>query len=118
MLQYALIALLATNLLTGAISYHYGGKHTADAIRAVQLEQVAKSIDTANAQVAEDQVLATEAVQAKEIIKTVYVKIKGDADANINQNPNYDECGLDADGLRLYNAQSADQPDDARGIND
>ncbi|SFK74202.1 hypothetical protein SAMN05216302_101427 [Nitrosomonas aestuarii] len=47
--------------------------------------------------------IATDFEVRREKVRTVYIKIKDDADENINQNPDYGQCGLDADGLRLYN---------------
>lgn len=108
-MQYFVIVLLLTNAATGAISYHYGGRHTEDAIRAEQLNQAAKSIERANEQVAEDQKLMNGAEKVREIIKIKYIKVRADADANINQNPGYSECSLDDAGLRLYNAYSSSQ---------
>lgn len=44
---------------------------------------------------------------AREKVRTVYIKVKEQADANIDKNTDYGSCGLDADGLRLYNAKPA-----------
>lgn len=102
-MQYFIIALLITNAATGGISYYQGGKHATNAIRAEQLEYSIKSIEQANDQVIEDQEIIKAAEIDKQIIKTVYIKVRADADANINQNPSYDECGLDDVGLELFN---------------
>lgn len=108
-MQYFIIALLITNAVTGAIGYYEGGKRATNAIRAEQLEYSIKSIEQANDQVIEDQEIIQAAETEKQIIKTVYIKVKADADANINQNPSYDECSLDDVGLRLFNASPADR---------
>jgi len=39
----------------------------------------------------------------REKVRTVYIKVKEKADENIDKNPDYGVCGLDDDGLRLYN---------------
>lgn len=108
-MQYFIIALLITNAVTGAVGYMQGSKHAINAVRAEQLEYSIKSIEQANDQVIEDQEIIRAAETEKQIIKTVYIKIRADADANINQNPSYDECSLDDVGLRLFNDSTSDR---------
>lgn len=108
-MQYFIIAILITNAITGGIGYWQGSKHATNAIRAEQLEYSIKSVERANEQVAEDREIIHTAETERQIIKTVYIRVRADADANINQNPSYAECGLDDVGLQLFNASPSDR---------
>ncbi len=99
---------LAVLLSAGSIfgtGYYYGGKHTLTHEKTKQLEAEhrVRKIEVAQAKI--DQKTAQEYEVVREKVRTVYVTVKEKANENIDNNPGYAECGLDADGLRLYNAK-------------
>lgn len=96
-------ALIAAVTLFGT-GYHSGYKHANDHSEALKLQAVAKAQEQAENQAKRDQQTAQSYETARETVRTVYVKIKENARANIENHPDYADCGLDADGLRLYNA--------------
>lgn len=108
-MPYILIALLVSNMLTAGASYYYGGKHKKESIEAEQLRAVEKTIELANVQIDKDQEIATESEQAKEVIRTVYIKVRDKANENIEKNSAYNECGLDDVGLQLFNDSASNQ---------
>ena len=55
---------------------------------------------------------------AREQIRVVYRTIKEKADENIKNNPEFNNCGLDADGLRLWNAANDGSLKTLRGESD
>lgn len=106
---YVLIALAAIWLGTAGGAYWTGWKHCNNAHKADQLAVLEEVVIEAEKQAEADHKTAENYEQAREVVRTVYVKVKEKADENIEKNSNYAECGLDADGLRLYNAKpSAD----------
>ena len=106
---YVLIALGAIWLGTAGGSYWLGYKHCTNAHKADQLAVMEEVVIEAEKQAEADHKTAENYERARETVRTVYIKVKERADENIENNRNYAECGLDADGLRLYNAKpSAD----------
>lgn len=63
-----------------------------------------KVIEQAEKQAGADNKLVSEAEKVQERIKIEYRYIREKVNANIDQNPNYADCSLDTDGLRLFNA--------------
>lgn len=104
-----LAALLAALVFFG-IGYHNGYKHATNHAEALQLQAVEKATEAALAQAKRDQQTAQKYETTRETIRTVYVKVKEKVHENVAKNPNYAECSLDADGLRLYNERPADAP--------
>ena len=108
---YFWLALLVGALALSSVSYHYGGKHARDEMAAGNLNLVNKAITRANkaAKRMEERLEGYEAKREK--IRLVYRKAEEQADDNISKNPGYGDCGLDADGLHLYNARpNFDEP--------
>lgn len=97
-----LAALIAALTIFGT-GYHNGYKHANDHAEALKLQAVAKAQKKAEIQAQRDQQTAQNYETARETVRTVYVKIKEKAHANIEKHPDYADCQLDADGLRLYN---------------
>lgn len=100
---YFWIAVLLAAISIFSTGYHNGYKHANDHSESLKLQAVVKAQKQAIEQAKADQKTAQEYESAREVVRTVYVKIKERANENI-QNNNYDNCSLDADGLRIYNA--------------
>ncbi|ARO88159.1 hypothetical protein EBAPG3_010435 [Nitrosospira lacus] len=105
---YFWIALLAGALAISGGSYYYGGKHARDAAKAAQFVELSDAVGKAIAKIKTITKELDKYEATREKVRVVYRTIKEKADANIDKNPGYAECGLDADGLRLYNARPAD----------
>jgi hypothetical protein len=101
---YVVGGLLIAILITFGTGYQTGYKHANDHNKAEQLDVVVEAQEIAKAQAETDQQTAQNYEAARETVRAVYVKIKENAHANIENHPDYADCGLDADGLRLYNA--------------
>lgn len=102
---YFWLALLIMGLVIFGKGYDIGARHAREHAAAEQLEAVAEARINAIKQAKADQQTAQNYETARETVRTVYVKIKENAHANIEKHPEYDRCELDADGLRLYNAR-------------
>lgn len=100
---YFWLAVLLAALTIFGTGYHNGYQHANDHAEALKLQAVAKAQKQAEKQAKRDQQIAQNYETARETVRTVYVTIKEKAHANIEKNPDYDSCQLDADGLRLYN---------------
>lgn len=104
---YVLLALLASFILSNGYAYYLGGKHMQNSINAEQLEATDKSIELAGVQANKDNEIIKYVEVEKEVLKNVYIKVRDKVNENIEKNPDYAECALDADGLRLFNNSSA-----------
>ncbi len=100
---YFWLAVLIAALTIFGAGYHNGYKHANDHAEALKLQAVAKAQKKAEIQAQRDQQTAQNYETARETVRTVYVTIKEKARENIEKHPDYADCGLDADGLRLYN---------------
>lgn len=101
---YFWIAVLLYSLTLLGTGYHNGYKHSSDHSEALKLQAVTKAVTKAKEQAKIDQTTAQNYETKRETVRTVYVKIKEQANENIQNNSDYDSCGLDDIGLRLYNA--------------
>ena len=101
---YVLLGLIMAFLLTFGSGYYLGSKHERNEQAAEQLEILSESIDNAGKQAEADNRISEDYETARETVRTVYVKIKEETNANIEKNPDYADCSLDDDGLHLYNA--------------
>ena len=104
---YVIIAVLVALIASHGTAYYYGGKHTEDAIKAQQLEATEKAIELAGVQAVQDNEIVKYVVVEKEKLNNVYIKVRDKVNENIEKNPDYAECALDADGLRLFNTSAA-----------
>lgn len=112
--SFWLAALVAALGIFGT-GYHNGYKHANDHAEALKLQAVAKANEQAIKQAKADQKTAQNYENARERVRTVYVTIKEKAYENIAKHPDYDQCSLDADGLRLYNSHPTDTSPAATG---
>ena len=101
---YFLAGLLVAFLIVFGGGYDLGAKHARNKAAADQLEAFEQARLDAIEQANADQKTAQQYETAHETVRTVYVKIKEKAHANIEKHADYDECRLDAGGLRLYNS--------------
>lgn len=69
-----------------------------------QLEATNKAIEQAEVQEVKDNKVIEKEIVIQEKIKIEYRYIREKANENITKNPNYAECGLDDDGLRIFNS--------------
>ncbi|AKH37285.1 MULTISPECIES: hypothetical protein [Nitrosomonas] len=105
-LWLAVILWSSTMLGMGYYQGHQHGKNGCLADQAVALEEAIQQAQGQALEQAKAELKTTQEFEtAREKVRTVYVKIKEKADENIEHNPDYDHCSLDADGLRLYNAR-------------
>lgn len=101
-----LAALIAALVIFGT-GYDLGNKHARNKAAAEQLQAVAEAREQATKLAQADQQTAQNYEAAREKVRIKYVTIKEKANANIQKNPEYGHCGLDDDGLRLYNSRPA-----------
>lgn len=99
------LVLLLTLSGTHGAAYHHGWKHATNHYAAAKLAAIEVARQEEARQAKAGQVIEEEYEEVREVVRTVYVTIKEKADENIAKNPDYSECSLDADGLRLYNAR-------------
>lgn len=116
------LAALILSLVWFAAGYNVGGKHMKNALQAEQADVLRNAIintyQLAKEQAATDHETQASFETARETVRTVYVNVKEKAYENIERNPDYDHCSLDADGLRLYNARPNTSSSPATGIAD
>lgn len=103
------LAALVLVMVWFAAGYHSGSKDMQATLQAEQINVLRNAIIDSY-RLAKDQAAADHQAQAgfervRESVRTVYIKVKEKANENIEYNPRYDHCSLDADGLRLYNAR-------------
>ena len=101
---YFWIALMIMGLVIFGSGYDLGAKHARNKAAAEQLEAVAEARIDAIEQAKADQKTAQNYEETRETVRTIYVKAKEKAHENIENHPEYADCGLDPDGLRLYNS--------------
>jgi hypothetical protein len=108
---YLWLAVTLWSSVTFGMGYfkgHENGKNGCLADQASALDAAIKQAQTQAIEQAKAELQTTQEFEAaREKVRTVYVRIKEKADENIDQNSGYGDCGLDADGLRLYNAKPA-----------
>lgn len=84
------------------------GSHNADnACVAGQAKGVKAAQTAANTETDRREVIAAKRETSHEEIRVIYKTINRKADENVKQNPAYNTCGLDADGLREWNAANS-----------
>lgn len=106
---WLILAAVAFLLVSHGWAFHEGKKIERNEINAEQLEATNKAIEEAEKQAIEDHQLVSEEVKVQEKIRIEYRYIREKSNANIDKNHSYAECGLDADGLRLFNAGATAQ---------
>ena len=117
--RYFWLALIIMSLIIFGSGYDLGSKHARNNAAAEQLIAVAETREEAIERAKIDQKTAQNYEEKRETVRTIYVKAKEKAHENIENHPEYGNCGLDPDGLRLYNshpgraAPSTSSPDSA-----
>lgn len=96
----ALVAVLAASTATG---FYYGHKAAVNAAKSEQLKAVERAIAQADEISAENAEIERDHVQVQTEIRTVYRTIKQEVIKYVETHPDTAECGLDDDGLRLWN---------------
>ena len=113
---YFWLAVIISALAIFGTGYHNGYKHANDHAEALKLEAVTKARAEAIEQAKRDQQTAQKYETTRETVRTVFIKVKEKANENIVKNPGYAECGLDGDGLQLYNSHPGRAEDSAGSI--
>lgn len=94
---------------SGYFSGYQNGQNGCLADQASALKAAIKQAQNQAINQAKDDLKLTQNFEGtRETVRTVYIRIKEKADENIDKNNGYSDCGLDADGLRLYNARPAE----------
>lgn len=114
---YFWIAVLLSALALFGTGYHNGYKHSNDHSEALKLQAVTKAAKKAKEQARIDQSIAQNYETKRETVRTVFIKIKEQANENIQNNSDYDNCGLDDIGLRIYNDHPRTAENPASGTN-
>jgi len=112
---YFLLAALVSLLATFGGGYWLGAYHCGTEYEAKQFKVMQEIQIAADEQAEEDNKTAQRYEDVREVVRTVYVKVKDKTNENIQKNSDYANCGLDADGLRLYNTRPIATPDPAGG---
>lgn len=107
---WIILAAVIFLLVSHTWAFHEGKKIEANAIKAEQLESTNKAIEQANAQAVADNKLSAKEIKVQEKIKIEYRYIREKANENIEKNDGYADCGLDANGLQLFNYGKAAEP--------
>lgn len=99
------IVVIALVILTGThtAAFFQGQKYQENETKAETLDETNKAIDQAEKQEVEDNRQVEKEIVIQEKIKIEYRYIREKANENIEKNPVYSECGLDDDGLSLFN---------------
>lgn len=101
---YFWLALMIMALVIFGSGYDLGAKHMRNKAAAEQLEAVEQARIEAIEQAKIDQKTAQSYEEKRETVRTIYLKAKEKARANIENHPEYGNCSLDPDGLQLYNS--------------
>lgn len=105
---YRILALLLLALACGGFGYVQGVSRESDRRDAAELKQTRLDVVAADKESARREKIGARRETAREAIRVVYRTIKEKADENIKNNAAaYAACGLDADGLREWNAANA-----------
>lgn len=97
------VGLLALSFIAGAfVGADYGAGHCAKA----EVKAVTKAVATANTVTLMTQSVATKQEVARDQRRTFEQHNQQETTRNVQKNPTYQQCGLDADGLRLWNERN------------
>lgn len=97
-----------TGLFLGG--YILGKADAREDAQASQLAAVQRAINQAAYIAGQDAEVSAGQEQTRERIRTVYRTITREVEKNVAENPAYLRCGLDADGLCLWNAANQGDP--------
>lgn len=110
---WLILAIVAFLTVSHTWAYQTGSKHKENAIKAEQFDATNKAIEQAEKQAVADNELIGAEIKVQEKIKIEYRYIREKANANIDKNDGYADCGLDDDGLRLFNEYPRTEKDAA-----
>lgn len=113
-----LLALLIGALTLYGGSYYAGTIHATNACKAEKLGAVERAIEQANSIATEDAAMATYHEAKREIRSHFAKQLDKEIEKNVAANPGYFKCGLDADGLRKWNAANAGDSVESSGKRD
>lgn len=98
---WAAVGLIAAAIAAG--SFWQGYRMASNAAKSEQLKAVERAIAQADEISAENAEIERNHVQVQTEIRTVYRTIKQEVIKYVETHPDTAECGLDDDGLRLWN---------------
>lgn len=109
----ALALLLCGGLGAGFVA---GLRYEANSRDAQTLRSVTVAHARAEKETARREQVAQRYEDTRETVRTVYVAIEKEGERNVEKNADaYAACGLDADGLRIWNAANAGDAEALRG---
>lgn len=106
-LPYRLLGLLIAALALFGGGYWQGHRQASNACLAGQAKSVIVAQTAANTETTRREAIGTQREVSREQIRVVYRTIKEKADEIVTNHPEFNVCGLDADGLRLWNAANS-----------
>lgn len=103
------LILAAVLSLIGSLGggYWWGTHAQANADKAEKLASVTRAIEQANQVAVQDAEILAAADIKRANRRAIAQKLDEEIEKNVAANPAYSQCGLDADGLRLWNAANA-----------
>ncbi len=111
---WALLGILIAALALFGGGYKMGDHNATNACIAGQAKGVQAAQTAANTETDRREVIAAKREASHEEIRVIYKTIKEKSDENVKQNPAYNTCGLDADGLRVWNAANSGSAESVR----
>lgn len=103
-LPWRLLGELVIALALVFSGYGWGHKHAQTECVAGQVEAQRAAVAEATKEAIRREAVGTARETTREQIRVVYKTIKEQARETVNHHPEFNDCGLDADGLRLWNA--------------
>jgi uncharacterized protein YneF (UPF0154 family) len=116
-LEILLLVLLAY-VAVFFVGYFHGKSVEREDTQVRQAKADKQAVKAAVVTAQKDATVSTGQEQSRETIRTVYRTITKEVEKNVAANPDYLRCGLDADGLRLWNDANAGNPLDGPGQRD
>lgn len=102
---WMILAAVVFLLVSHGWAFNEGEKYKSNEIKAEQLEATNEAVELADKQIVADNKRAAQEIQVQEKIKIEYRYIREKANENIDKKSGYADCGLDDDGLRLFNSR-------------
>ena len=106
-LPYRLLGALVIALGLVGSGYWAGSRNATNACIAGKSKAQVAAVTAAEKETTRREALGTQREVAHEQIRVVYRTIKEKADEYVKKMPEFNACGLDADGLRIWNAANS-----------
>ena len=106
-LPYRLLGALVIALGLVGSGYWAGSRNATNACIAGKSKAQVAAVTAAEKETTRREALGTQREVAHEQIRVVYRTIKEKADEYVKKMPEFNACGLDTDGLRLWNAANS-----------